>query len=240
MRLIALAYRSHQVRSLGRVSSITHFSHSHPPATYCLISYVGIYIKVIMFSQSVLPAFRMNTMALPVSRIASISRSHHARSLVPVANGLHQHSTNTIAAASSTSAQQLTRFFSSTTPENPDSVYARIGGEPAIDAAVEIFYKKIQADESIAYMFADTNWKRQKAHQKKFLTQALGGPKNYSGETMRNAHKHVNKGEFPTEDHFNAVAGHLVSTLQELGVEQSMIDEVVAVVLTTKADVLGQ
>ena len=137
------------------------------------------------------------------------------------------------------SVQQLARF-SSSTPENPDSVYARIGGEPAIDAAVEIFYKKVLADESIQYMFQDTNMKRQKAHQKKFLTQALGGPKNYSGETMRNAHKHVNNGNFPTEDHFNAVAGHLVSTLQDLGVEQSMIDEVVAVVLTTKADVLGQ
>ena len=57
------------------------------------------------------------------------------------------------------------------------SPYVRIGGAPAVDAAVEIFYKKILADETIAYMFENTNMKRQKVHQKKFLTQALGGPK---------------------------------------------------------------
>ena len=56
---------------------------------------------------------------------------------------------------------------------------------------------------------------------------------------MRNAHQYVNKGKFPTEDHFNAVAGHLVATLQELSVEQSLIDEVIAIVATTKNDVLG-
>ena len=52
---------------------------------------------------------------------------------------------------------------------------------------------------------------------------------------MREAHAHLNL----NESHFNAVAGHLVATLIELNVRQNLIDEVVAIALTTKKDVLG-
>jgi hemoglobin len=38
---------------------------------------------------------------------------------------------------------------------------------------------------------------------------------------------------------FTAVAGHLVATLEELNVPKPLIDEVVAVVLTTKDDILN-
>ena len=52
---------------------------------------------------------------------------------------------------------------------------------------------------------------------------------------MRDAHSHMNL----TEDHFNAVANHLVSTLKELSVTQDLIDEVVVIAMTTKNDILG-
>jgi hemoglobin len=56
---------------------------------------------------------------------------------------------------------------------------------------------------------------------------------------MRVVHKHVNEGKYPTEDHFGAVAECLVATLKELNVAQELIDEVIAIVLTVKDDVLG-
>ena len=74
------------------------------------------------------------------------------------------------------------------------SLYDRIGGAPAVDAAVDIFYKKVLADKRIAYMFKDTDMKRQHAHQKKFLTYAFGGPNEYEGKDMRCAHAGVNGG----------------------------------------------
>ena len=100
-------------------------------------------------------------------------------------------------------------FSSSATP----SVYERIGGEPSVDAAVDIFYDKVLADKRINYMFEETDMSELKAHQKRFLTVAMGGPNEYTGKNMREAHKFVNGGEHPTEEHFGAVAENLVGTL---------------------------
>ena len=74
----------------------------------------------------------------------------------------------------------------------------------------------------------------------RFITMAFGGPSLYTGGTMRKMHSTVNDGAYPTEDHFGAVAGHLVASLEELDVPQEKIDEVVSVVLTVKDDVLGK
>jgi len=116
------------------------------------------------------------------------------------------------------------------------SLFERLGGMGAVDAAVDIFYKKVLADDSINGFFTNTNIMEQAGKQKAFLAYAFGAPMAYTGKSMRDAHSGMNL----TEDHFNAVAGHLVETLKELGVSQELIDEVVAVALTTKSDVLGQ
>ena len=52
---------------------------------------------------------------------------------------------------------------------------------------------------------------------------------------MRKAHEKLPL----TEDHFNAVAGHLQSTLEELGVASDLVGEVMAVAASTHDDVLN-
>ena len=49
-----------------------------------------------------------------------------------------------------------------------------------------------------------------------------------------------NANPLKTPRHFNAIAGHLVATLKELGVKQQYVDEAIAVVATTKDAVLKQ
>lgn len=120
--------------------------------------------------------------------------------------------------------------------EETKSLFERIGGMDAVNAAVDIFYKKVLADEGINHFFKHTDMPNQMAKQKAFLAFAFGAPLAYTGKNMRDAHAHMHL----TEAHFNAVAGHLVSTLQELNVAQDLIDEVVAIALTTKEDVLAQ
>ena len=68
-----------------------------------------------------------------------------------------------------------------------------------------------------------------------FFSAGTGGPYQYTGKDMREAHKHMNL----TEVHFNAVAENLVGTLEELEVPQHLIDQVVAVALSVKDDVLN-
>ncbi len=61
------------------------------------------------------------------------------------------------------------------------TLYERIGGEDAVNAAVDIFYRKVLADDRISSYFEDVDMDRQAAKQKAFLTFALGGPNQYSG-----------------------------------------------------------
>lgn len=116
------------------------------------------------------------------------------------------------------------------------SVYEKIGGAPAVDAAVDIFYRKVLADDRINEFFDTVDMEGQHAKQKAFLTMAFGGPNEYTGKDMREAHKHMNL----TEEHFNAVAECLVSTLQDLNVPQEQIDEVVTIAVSVKDDVLNK
>ena len=56
------------------------------------------------------------------------------------------------------------------------SLYERIGGEAAVDAAVDVFYRKVLSDPRIAEFFDSVDMDRQRAKQKAFLTYAFGGP----------------------------------------------------------------
>jgi hemoglobin len=119
------------------------------------------------------------------------------------------------------------------------SLFDRIGGQPAVEAAVDIFYRKVLTDERIAHFFDDVDMDRQAAKQKAFLTMAFGGPNNYTGLDMRRGHAHlVERGLDDT--HFDAVVDNLAATLTELGVAQSDIAEVAAIAETTRNDVLGR
>ena len=115
------------------------------------------------------------------------------------------------------------------------SIYEKIGGEAAVNAAVDIFYRKVLMDDRISEFFDTVDMESQHTKQKAFLTMAFGGPNNYSGKDMRKAHKHMAL----TETHFNAVAENLVATLKELDVPAEIIDEIVAVCLSVKDDVLN-
>ncbi|MDQ7091891.1 MAG: group 1 truncated hemoglobin [Methylococcales bacterium] len=120
-----------------------------------------------------------------------------------------------------------------------DSLYQKLGGEAAVSAAVNIFYRKVLQDESISHFFDNTDMQQQMAKQKSFLTMAFGGPNSYTGEDMRKGHAHLVKKGL-NDDHFNAVAGHLQSTLEELGVAADLVGEVMAIAESTRNDVLGK
>jgi hemoglobin len=71
------------------------------------------------------------------------------------------------------------------------TIYQRIGGEAAISAAVDRFYERVLADPTLSHFFSGVSMARLKAHQFAFLSQALGGPKQYSGASMRDAHSRL-------------------------------------------------
>ena len=68
---------------------------------------------------------------------------------------------------------------------------------------------------------------------------AFGGPNNYSGKDLTQAHAKLVKDGL-NDSHFDAVAGHLNATLQELGVAKDLIGEAMAIAAGTRDDVLGK
>ncbi len=118
------------------------------------------------------------------------------------------------------------------------TIYDRLGGKEAINAVVSRFYEKIQADKSLARFFENTNMDYLRKSQAAFMTMALGGPNEYKGANMRDAHARL-VSDGLAQKHFDTVAGHLIATLREFKIPDSLIDETIAVVATTHNDVLG-
>lgn len=117
------------------------------------------------------------------------------------------------------------------------SLFDRIGGAASVEAAVDIFYRKVLSDQSISHYFADTDMAAQREKQKRFLMMAFGGPNTYTGKDLRTAHAGLSG---LNESHFAAVAGHLKATLEELDVPGELQNEVMAIAGSTHDDVLNQ
>lgn len=122
---------------------------------------------------------------------------------------------------------------------NNPSLYEQLGGEAAIDAAVDIFYRKVLADDRINIFFEDVDMSRQAAKQKAFLTMVFGGPNHYSGLDMRKGHAHLLKMGL-NDSHVDAVIENLGSTLRELGVKEELIAQVAQIANSVRDDVLDR
>lgn len=119
------------------------------------------------------------------------------------------------------------------------SLFDQLGGEAAVNAAVDIFYRKVLSDHRINRFFDNSDMEVQAAKQKAFLTMAFGGPNNYSGKDMRTAHAKLVKMGL-NASHFDAVMEHLTATLVELSVPPELISQVAAIAESTRADILGK
>jgi hemoglobin len=104
-----------------------------------------------------------------------------------------------------------------------ESIYEAIGGQAALEAAVDRFYERVTADLELGSFFKGIEMRKLKVHQVAFLGQAIGGPVRYNGSGMQRAHAHLRI----EQRHFDAVAQHLVGTLREFAVPDQLIGSIV-------------
>ncbi|MBM0277762.1 group I truncated hemoglobin [Micromonospora tarensis] len=104
----------------------------------------------------------------------------------------------------------------------PASHYDRIGGASSVKAAVELFYDKVLADPALAGYFTSVDMAGQRRHLALMLTVVLGGPNEYSGRGLAEAHQPLN---IPVA-HYAKVGEHLTVTLTELGVPADILADV--------------
>ena len=124
-------------------------------------------------------------------------------------------------------------------PNLAPSLYDQLGGEAAVDAAVDVFYRKVLTDDRISHFFDDVDMDRQIAKQKSFLTMVFGGPVAYTGKNMRDGHAHlVARGL--NDSHVDAVIEVLGASLREVGAPEDLITKVAAIAESARGDVLNR
>ena len=104
------------------------------------------------------------------------------------------------------------------------SIYEIIGGQAALEPVVDDFYDRVLADPELRGFFAGSSMTRLKGQQVEFFAAALGGPRPYTGASLRDAHR----GRGIEQKHFDLVAGHLVAALGAAGVPPGVIDRIAA------------
>jgi hemoglobin len=119
------------------------------------------------------------------------------------------------------------------------SLYERLGGIGAVEAAVGLFYEKVTTDALTAPFFAQLDMAAQVRKQIAFMARAFGGPAQYMGRDLRAAHQGLVKRGLG-DAHFDAIARHLQTTLQELDVPEDLIAECLNLVSGLRDEVLGR
>jgi hemoglobin len=118
-------------------------------------------------------------------------------------------------------------------------LYERVGGEAAVFAAATLLYEKLLSDGRVSEFFSGLDMDALIRKQTAFLAWAFGSPDRYAFRSLGEAHQKLVRERGLSNVHFDVVAGHLADTLNELGVETTVIAEVMEVVGSTRRAVLG-
>lgn len=115
------------------------------------------------------------------------------------------------------------------------SLYDRIGGAPAIDAMVADFYDHVLNDDELMPFFGGASMDKLRDMQKEFFSAALGGPTAYTGRPLSHIHHSIGV----KRKHFARFVEHLLTTLQERGMEDSATKEIISRVNTYADEIVG-
>jgi len=127
----------------------------------------------------------------------------------------------------------LTMFYAARKPLSLEhaSLYWRLGGVDAINAAVDETIKVSKADPRLAGRITGACAPKLKEQ----LCAATGGPCTYTGRDMKTAHKGLNI----TDAEFGAVAQNLVSVLDAFKVPEKEKNELVGLIAPMQGEIVG-
>lgn len=114
------------------------------------------------------------------------------------------------------------------------TVFDRIGGHEAVESVVDEFYDRVLNDERVVHHFEGTDTTALRAHQVQFISAVTGGPVQYTGRDMREAHR----GMGITDEEFDVVAEHLDRALAENGASGADRERVLAEVEELRPEIV--
>ena len=122
---------------------------------------------------------------------------------------------------------------------NIDRLYENVGGRATINELVRLFYDRVLADPRLAPFFPAADMDALRAKQAMFLIMLLGGSRTFSGRDLTTAHADA-RAQGLTDEHFDALLGHLEVSLRDLEVADEYIREVLARLEARRDAVLGR
>jgi len=114
------------------------------------------------------------------------------------------------------------------------TLYERLGGKPAIAAAVDQFVADVAADNRINGRFAATDIPKLKRHLVDQVCAGTGGPCTYKGRDMKSTHA----GMRIWEAEFGARVEDLVKALNTLKVPPREQQDLLAILSPMKKDIV--
>lgn len=106
------------------------------------------------------------------------------------------------------------------------TLYERLGGRESISAVVDEFYDRILSDDRVNHYFEETDVEALRAHQTQFIASVAGGPIEYDGADLSEAHAQL---AIDGRD-FRIVANHLNDALVAFDVPEPERREVIGAV----------
>jgi hemoglobin len=103
------------------------------------------------------------------------------------------------------------------------SPFDSAAGAALIRTAVDVFYRRVHADEMVGGYFAGVDAHRLAAHQRAFLVAALGGPNTYAGRDLAVAHA----GLAIDDAAYDRIVEHLLAALRDLEVPAGVLHRLV-------------
>ncbi len=121
-----------------------------------------------------------------------------------------------------------------TAPAQPPTLYDQLGGKGGIEAITDGFLANLANDSRIAHFFAKTDIDKFRSMLVKQFCHVSGGPCDYDGKTMLEAHKDRNI----TDADFNALVEDLEKAMDDLHVEQPAQDRFLAQLVPMHSDIV--
>ena len=114
------------------------------------------------------------------------------------------------------------------------SLFDRIGGATVVEALVDEFYERVLDDPSLAPCFDGIDMARLRAHQRTFITAAVGGPDQYMGDPLGAAHSRLEI----SDAMFDRTIHHLGQTLVALGLDSDTVTQITLRINALRDDVV--
>lgn len=119
--------------------------------------------------------------------------------------------------------------------DKKQTLFERVGGEQAISDLIHEFYDRVLADPELKPFFKTVSMGKLRRMQREFFSAALDGPITYSGRPL----SHVHHGRGITKHHFALYVGHLIGTLQDHGIIDQDVQEIIGRINTYSDEITG-